>query len=136
MKHFLLWVWQLPQNIIGFFMTRKLYCIGNVGDGINFNVFYKKNFFNGSGVCLGDYIILDYKYIGLKDRKAQRHEYGHHLQSIKLGWLYLLVVGLPSIVRNIYDRIFHKKWTKEKRMKWYYSSYPEQQADKLGQVER
>ena len=135
MKKNLLWIWQLPQNIIGFLLTRKYCFIGTVGNGINFNVFYKKDFF-GSGVCLGDYIIMDYKYLGITDRKAQKHEYGHHLQSVKLGWLYLLVVGLPSISRNIYDRIFHKKWTKEKRMKWYYSSYPEQQADKLGQVER
>lgn len=135
MKQVLLWIWQLPQNIAGFLLTRKCYFIGTVGGGINFNVFYKKNFF-GAGVCLGDYIILDYKYLGRKDRSVQKHEYGHHLQSIKLGWLYLLVVGLPSIVRNIYDRIFHKKWAKEKRMKWYYSSYPEKQADRLGLVER
>ena len=103
----LLWLWQLPQNIIGFFLTRKkeLSGIGSVGEGICFNVYYKKNFW-GSGVCLGDYIILDHKYLGKSDRTDQKHEYGHHLQSVKLGWLYLIIIGLPSIVFNIYDRIF------------------------------
>ena len=40
----LLWLWQLPQNIIGFFLTRKKELIGNVGEGICFNVYYKKTF--------------------------------------------------------------------------------------------
>lgn len=133
----LLWLWQLPQNIIGFFLTRKkeLSGIGSVGEGICFNVYYKKNFW-GSGVCLGDYIILDHKYLGKSDRTDQKHEYGHHLQSVKLGWLYLIIIGLPSIVFNIYDRIFHKNWTRLQRLIWYYNLPWESWADRLGKVTR
>lgn len=132
----LLWLWQLPQNIIGFFLTRKNELIGSVGEGICFDVFYKKNFFSGSGVCLGDYIIIDYRYLGKSDRTVQKHEYGHHLQSVKLGWLYLPVIGLPSILFNIYDRIFHKNWTRLQRWTWYYNLPWESWADRLGNVER
>lgn len=131
----LLWLWQLPQNIIGFFLTRKKELIGSVGEGICFNVYYKKNFW-GSGVCLGDYIILDYKYLGKSDRTAQKHEYGHHLQSVKLGWMYLIIIGLPSIVFNIYDRIFHKNWTRLQRLIWYYNLPWESWADRLGKVDK
>jgi hypothetical protein len=53
-----------------------------------------------------------------------------------LGWLYLPLVGLPSIIGNIWDRLFHKKWSSDRREKWYYSRYPENWADKLGGVIR
>ena len=53
-----------------------------------------------------------------------------------LGIMYLLIIGMSSFLRNIYDRIFHKKWLLTDRMTWYYSGFPEKQADKLGGVER
>lgn len=87
------------------------------------------------GVSLGKYIIFgdkDYPVI----KKDVLHEYGHQLQSQKLGWKYLFSVGIVSISRNIYDRLFHKKWSERQRYFWYYSSYPEKEADELGGVTR
>ena len=135
MKYILLWIWQLPQNLIGFFLTRKYYLKSTVSSDIDFPVYYKFNFFN-SCVSLGDYIIADYWTAHCKDRNPQKHEYGHHLQSLRLGWLNLLIIGLPLITFNIYDRIFHKEWDYEKRCKWYYSLPWEYWADKLGGVKR
>ena len=135
------WVWQLPQNLVGFLFTRKyeyksVRCLEKTID-IRWITVYFKPFFR-SGISFGDYIILDYYcYCGKAcSRQAVAHEYGHSRQSLILGWLYLPLVGLPSICINIWDRLFHKKWTSDQREKWYYSRYPENWADKLGGVLR
>ena len=130
------WIWQLPQNLIGFLLTRKKqYKSEKYIDSKWINVYYKSFFC--SGISLGDYIILDYWYCGKAcSRQVFVHEYGHSKQSLILGWFYLPLVGIPSIMSNIWDRLFHKKWTSDQREKWYYSRYPEKWADKLGGVVR
>lgn len=130
------WVWQLPQNLIGFLLTRK-YKVKSVRrvKGKFVNVYFKPLFC--SGVSLGDYIILDYWYCGkVYFTQVVAHEYGHSRQSLILGWFYLLLVGLPSIIINVWDHLFHKNWTSDYREKWYYSRYPENWADKLGGIIR
>ena len=146
MKKFLLFIWQLPQNIIGFIITR--FACGKIVFNINntfCNVYFMKYLFN-SGVSLGNYIIFDKKYRKYSEsdnfnkclifKNSVRHEYGHQIQSKISGPFYLIVVGIPSLFRNIYHRIFHKKWSLSKRINWYYGSYPEKQADQLGCVLR
>ena len=146
MKKFLLFIWQLPQNIIGFIITR--FACGKIVFNINntfCNVYFMKYLFN-SGISLGNYIIFDKKYRKYSEsdnfnkclifKNSVRHEYGHQIQSKISGPFYLIVVGIPSLFRNIYHRIFHKKWSLSKRINWYYGSYPEKQADQLGCVLR
>ena len=126
------WIWQLPQNLIGFLLTRSYYMKSSrkVADGKRVDVWFKP-FFNG-GISLGDFIILDNWYVGRQSEQTVCHEYGHQRQSLILGWLYLPLVGLPSICRNIWDRLLHKKWCDKNRIKWYYRGYPERWADVLG----
>lgn len=132
MKKILLWLWQLPQNIIGFILAKTAPCkITYVIFKEDYNIYYR-NLFN-SGVCLGDYIILDFK---CTDNNSILHEYGHHMQSLRLGWLYLLVIGIPSIIFNLYDRTVHKHWTRLQRRTWYYNLPWEAWADKLGGIVR
>jgi len=128
-KDFLLFIWQLPQNLIGIAviqLTKAWYSVA-----------WKDCYFTDKydiGVSLGDFIIVsknDYN-----NTVVLWHERGHQKQSQKYGWFYLLIVGLPSITRNIWDRIAHKKWSHWKREKWYYSHFPEKQADELGGVKR
>jgi hypothetical protein len=58
------------------------------------------------------------------------HELGHQRQSEMFGPLYLLIVGLPSIIRA-------RIWVGRKLPPLdYYKGWPENQADKLGGVER
>lgn len=139
MKNIILWLWQFPQNLIGFFLTRKpkKWFWYNCNDGEKVKVYLTSNVF-GCGVSLGNYIILDYdSYNNTNISKTINHEHGHQKQSRYLGWFYLLFVGLPSAVfNNLWDRIFHKKWNSIKRMIWYYSRYPEKWADNLGGVIR
>lgn len=123
----LLYIHQLPQNLIGLLIL-----------GINFKnkKYYKRGYYvckyMKAGVCLGKYII----FAGVPGGYDVAHEEGHQKQSLYLGWLYLFVVGLPSILRNIYDMIAHRHWKTAYRIYWYYNGYPEKWADTLGGVKR
>ncbi len=132
MIDFLFFFHQLPQNIVGYLLTRK--AVPAEINGIR--VYFKDRFFR-SGISLGKYIILDSIYKNNQElNNAVKHEHGHQYQSLFFGWLYLILVGLPSLVRNIWDRTAHKKWTYYSRYFWYYGGYPEKWADKLGGVVR
>lgn len=125
MKKIILFIWQLPQNFLGFILS-----IGGVPFKNQDQTIYFKRFFN-SGVSLGQYIILDKVFKNTNYlHNTIDHEIGHSKQSLYLGWLYLPVIGLPSFFRNIYARIFKKNEA------WYYSGFPENWADKLGNVNR
>ena len=75
-----------------------------------------------TAVSLGWFIL----YMGDIDENGIKHEQGHQKQSLYLGWLYLIVVGIPSMTLAIYTTIRHKDEV------WYHSHYPENWADKLG----
>lgn len=122
-KKILLYSWQLPQEIIGSFLVLIL-----KGKQTKYGIIgiYTVPNLCHSGISLGDYIIFDNR-IEVSETDVL-HEYGHQLQSRMLGPLYLLIVGIPSLIRNIYSRI------KKKDEKWYYSRFPENWADKLGGV--
>lgn len=116
----LLYLWQLPQNIIGLIMKMVLPidAFGNVGDV----VYYVSSKMSG-GVTLGEYIFLS---INSSEKKLTRqHEYGHVKQSRMLGPLYLFVIGIPSITRAAFNLY-----------KDYYKFYTESWADKLGGITR
>lgn len=129
MIKFVLWIWELPQNLLGFMYSRfaqEIFIFDK-----NIWVYYTPCF--KAGVTLGQYIILDPVYKqAFPDHleKTIKHEYGHVKQSRILGWFYLFIVGIPSVIRNILNRINPVKFN----LKWYYSGFPEKQADKLGGV--
>lgn len=58
------------------------------------------------------------------------HEYGHTVQSVILGALYLPVIALPSLIWC--GLPFFARYRKEKSVS-YYSFYPEKWADYLGE---
>lgn len=118
----LLFIHQLPQNILGFIISKILKAellYTNVDDKIIPYYYVKQGIF----VSLGDYIIV---YENAEDNDL-KHEYGHHLQSLRLGWLYLLLIGIPSFIGAIVYTF--------KRFD-YYSLLWEKWADKLGGVKR
>ena len=135
LKLLFLFLWQLPQNIVGAFCIFKYnnYDIKFSSKGEPIEIYYKKWF--GSGVSLGDIVILDNKYYK-PDRYSKivmdtiRHEHGHQIQSRILGPLYLPIIGLLSLLGNIVFRIFKIK------SKYYYKLPWEWWADKLGGVKR
>lgn len=137
MKKFLMYLWQLPQNIAGLILASgsREKEVFTCNDGEEVNVYYKNCF--GAGVSLGNHIVLDPAYKGyLFLDKTVNHEHGHQKQSRMLGWLYLLLIGLPSALGNMYDRVAHRSWRVATRQQWYYNQPWEKWADKLGGVER
>ena len=133
----LLYLWQLPQNLMALCLWGILKISGRI-----ISVEKQQELpgililwirFPYLAASLGRYIFIDEKF-----RKVTvMHEYGHCIQSKYWGPLYLLVIGLPSaIFCNLWDDLFHQKWALEKRLKWYYTRYPENQADKLAGVIR
>ena len=123
MKEILKYLWQLPQNIIGLLVIKFSYAWKRDG------IWYTARKF---GVSLGKYIIIN----EWSTEKTLNHERGHQKQSLYLGWLYLIIIGLPSAIGNLWDRWFHKNWSSVDRIKWYYSQPWEHWADKLGGVIR
>lgn len=123
MINIILFIWQLPQNILGF-LYKKLFF--SKSENFRDCTVIKKS--SAGSVSLGNYLFI-YKYTANYD-KTLLHEYGHHKQSLYLGPLYLLIIGIPSICwAGLRRQGFFKN-------KSYYSFYPEKWADKLGGVVR
>lgn len=125
-KKTFLFLWQLPQTIIGFFAIVLLdaYKPCAIYD-VDVWLHYKTSF---TSVSLGMFIIMNgYKYT----EKDIKHEMGHQIQSRSLGWLYIPLIGLPSVIGNLLFRIpaIRKRFN-------YYNLPWEKSADKLGEVTR
>lgn len=126
MKKIFLFLWQLPQNVLGLLVYLvNIKSVRKVYDS-SLNVwFYSAKHVSDRGLSLGKFIFLDSdNYTSLN---SIRHERGHQKQSLYLGWLYLLVIGLPSLIGNILHRYIEFD---------YYSQLWEAWADKLGNVSR
>lgn len=132
-KKVLLWIWQLPQNLVAVIILLIHHKEVQKVESFQYPVWVIPSWDSwGAGVSLGDYILLAPKHVSLTTVK---HEHGHQIQSTYLGPLYLIVVGFTSaICNNLWDRLFHKQWKVKDRIKWYYSRFPEKWADELGGV--
>lgn len=117
----LLWfLWQLPQNIVALFIypflgKKELIKYEN-------NTWYFKAEKMQGAISLGCFVYLSKTHA--KHESTIRHEMGHTVQSRILGWLYLFIIGIPSILWA---------WLGDDD-ECYYSFYPESWANKLGGV--
>lgn len=120
-------IWQYPQHMLGLFLVliwgARMKKAEMEKETRGVLIFRTKRHV---GISLGMIIIANER---ASDRTVS-HEYGHSRQSLYLGPLYLLVVGLPSITMNIISR-FNRKFAKN-----YYNRWPENWADRLGGVKR
>ena len=129
-KEILLYIWQLPQNIVGLLLL-LIYQHEKEYHRLKGRTFYFTTEMP-SGISLGNYIIMN-----REDKEdGMKHEYGHTIQSRILGPFYLLIIGIPSGCGNLIDQYCHKGWPWAKQMKWYYNLPWEKWADKLGHVKR
>lgn len=123
----LAYIWQLPQNIVGLIVkffykeTHKLIYKDR-------KVFVCPTF--PGGISLGNTIIIKKYPHDTKTWNVVKHEWGHTRQSLYLGPLYLLVIGLPSAIWAACYR------SDPENPNGYYEFYTEKWADKLGNVER
>ena len=118
MKNALLYIWQLPQNLLGLFLVMFHKALGGVCrvDAADGCLIFRFHSMSG-GISLGRYIIVSY----YMSEKNVLHELGHAKDSRLFGWLYLLVIGLPSIIWAMtYKGDYYGFWT-EKRADRYYN---------------
>lgn len=127
--HILLWIWELPQNLIGLILYANIKDNGGqqyiytlmIGGKVHEAKFVHLSAFPG-GITLGEYTVIGGKW----DEEDVRHEYGHVRQSRMLGWLYLLVIGIPSL----WHAAWHDKlWLKSRE---YSHFWTESWAEELG----
>ncbi|MBC7412584.1 MAG: hypothetical protein H7331_09050 [Bacteroidia bacterium] len=123
--HFNLFIWQLPQLVIGYIYY---ICIPKtkIATVNNNTIIYTTTMQANAGMSLGKYV-----FVGAKSNRATvLHELGHTIQSKYYGWFYLFLIGIPSLIRAI---VFKYKW---KRGNWYtknyYAVWFERQASLLG----
>lgn len=136
MKNILLAIWEAPQKLIALIVillwkaervynsNEIRYYLWNESCGMSLSNFI---FLPRSAFPVNQFEIVDSQW----HLDYMNHEYGHTLQSQKLGPLYLLVIGIPS---GIWNKCFKKY--REKNNVSYYSFYTESWADKLGGVKR
>jgi hypothetical protein len=133
----LLIVWQLPQTIIGivllaWYRADRLY--GGKVAGYK-DTFWNKPFDYVTNKIHGAISLGELRIYGLQDYNKgvdsdiYRHEYGHTLQSRILGPLYLIVIGIPSLLWAAW-------WRSAKVKPGYYTFFTEVWADKLGGIRR
>lgn len=124
----LLAIWQLPQVLIALLLMiifKDKEAFTNPDTNLTVTNINTHRAFGGSCFSLGP-VIFTCKDCNLEIIK---HETGHSKQSLYLGPLYLLAVAIPSVVLFITRKIGKKDKV------WYHSHYPENWADKLGNVD-
>ena len=113
--------WELPQTLVGWLFSVSRAMSGRVEKvdvfgGITFVSGRAQGF--GGGVSLGSFIDLwlwralpghDESFV-LCDQLCM-HEFGHTVDSQRFGWLYLLVIGLPSLLNAMGKGNHNVFWT-------------------------
>lgn len=92
--------YQGPQTGIGFFMAHfynTMLCKVNDVSHPNGSTMLNMNV-SWTGICFGNYILAKKKSAPDPNNRIFQHEYGHYLQSKRMGFAYLVRVGLPAIM--------------------------------------
>jgi hypothetical protein len=92
---------------------------------------------NAKGMSLGPFIFLNGPHSAadaaifeeMVDTDLLAHEYGHCVQSLILGPLYLPLVGIPSVLWSNVPRF--ERYRRKKQVS-YYDFLPERSATRLG----
>lgn len=124
-------IWEWPQKLAGVIVKK----LSGAIPYIQFNEAQVYLWKWKGGISLGNSIFVPFT----PDRDPNetyvqnyiKHEYGHTRQSHMLGWFYLLVIGLPSIIWAGCFVDYRKKHNIS-----YYSFFTEKWADRLGGVNR
>lgn len=117
-------IWQLPQVVIAFIYYWYLTYKNDILDTCTYKgsiVFIKRK--SCGSVTLGQHIFLSPRATD----NTLKHEWGHTRQSLMLGPLYLIIIGIPSILWAM----THKTIAPNRS---YYDFYTESWANKLGGV--
>ncbi len=117
--------WGLPQSLLGLIYLAKY---GRGEKHFNFHGAYVSGWSHDGGISLGMFIFIGDKLTSAGEPYAYlTHEYGHTVQSLIYGPLYIPIVGIAS-------SLWAKKYSKEMLQDGisYFSVFPENQANRLG----
>lgn len=133
-KRALFLIWELPQNILGalLFIFFAVFSDSVILDDDDSLEMYSPMM--RGAISLGIFRVYAYKYLGNGARYVElvrKHEKGHRKQSMMLGPLYLIVIGLPSLIWATLHSYVKRLGAVD-----YYSFYTERWADRLGGVKR
>ena len=128
--------WELPQTLVGWLYSLSRSLAGQVNrvdvlGGITFATQTDCAF--GRGVSLGTFVDL-WTWRTMQERgdsfvvgdQLCMHEFGHTADSQRFGWLYLPVIGLPSLLSALGKgdhRIFWTEIRANRHAKRYFSKY-------------
>ena len=113
-------VWQLPQFLISLLVLLFLKVAGRITGKVCIDGGAAKHscvyFYNGkskNAFSMGELIFVSNAFVD--NRRVIRHEYGHAIWSVYLGWFYLVVIGIPSlfvagVAPNIAGRCYFERW--------------------------
>ena len=114
------WTWGFPQTLLGailYLVHRKC----------------RHGSFHGAVVTYwpirGSLGVGMFLFLGTEDRQVMVHEYGHAVQSLFLGPLFLPIMGIPSFLWCNLPPC--RRLRREKGVS-YYSFYPESTANRMG----
>ena len=134
-KRALLMLWELPQNILGalLFIFFAVFSYSVILDDDDSLEMYSPMM--RGAISLGIFRVYAYKYLGNGARYVElvrKHEKeGHRRQSKMLAPLYLIIIGLPSLVWATLHSTVRRLGAVD-----YYSFYTEKWADRLAGVKR
>ena len=130
--HLVQWTWGLPQNLLGLLLLPIFRGERFRFHGALVTVYKKLRFIkNRSGFSLGSFIFLPESWSDCERKHLTVHEYGHTVQSLILGPVYLFVVGLPSCAWS--HRYLRRSAIYRSRGIAYTDRFPEHSADRLGE---
>lgn len=131
--------WGLPQTLVG--LALYLYWLPRARTRRLYHGAIVTEWTTGGGISLGLFIFVsekasryqvDGRILTEAESKAgvRVHEYGHCIQSLLLGPVYLIAVGLPSYLWANLPAL--RRYRREKGVS-YYAVYPERWANRLGE---
>ena len=120
------WTWGLPQTLIGF----VLYCIHRKRPHFVYHGCIVTRWQIPGSLGVGMFLFVNDAHYR-RDPQVLIHEFGHSVQSVILGPLFLLIMGIPSFLWCNLPPC--KKLRKEKGVS-YYRFYSESNANFLGSL--
>ena len=125
MKKFLFCIWEVLQKLAAE-IVKPLSKAEKIAEYKEAKIYYWK--WSG-GMSLSNNIFVPFEWYDETEYQINyvKHEYGHTIQSKILGPLYLLVIGLPSLLWAWLGENYRKK-----NKVSYYAFYTEKWANKLG----
>jgi len=125
----ILFFWEFPQNFLGIIVLAFEIAIGHVNKiEIKRGRLFIEN--KKIGISLGHFVFWFRVKYGARPDEIKFHEFGHAIQSLMFGPLYLFVIGVPSFCRAFFAILFFK--IKNKKWNGYLHGYPENWAENLG----